>query len=139
MSLSLSATILVSLGGLILYQGSILRREIRDLRTEIRTEIGGLHGEFGGLRESLAGLEVAVARIEARRSIRLMLTLRFAASGEGTEHGGPVSAAYILLARALPEFDKATQSALDLEAQTKLAEDLWKNRANILARASPSP
>ena len=138
-SLAWSATILVSLGGLILYQGSILRSEIRALRTEIRTEIGGLHGEFGGLRESLAGLEVAVARIEARRSIRLMLTLRFAASGEGTEYGGPLSAAYVLLARALPEFDNATQSALDLEAQTKLAEDLWKNRANILARASPSP
>ena len=149
-SRALSATILVLLGGLILYQGWILRSEIRDLRaemrgeigglrTEMRTEIGGLHGEFGGLRESVAGVEVAVARIDARRSIRLMLTLRFAVSGEGTDHGGPVSAAYLLLARALPEFDNATQSALDLEAQTKLAEELWEDRANILARASPSP
>lgn len=122
---------------MIYYQGSILRSEIGELRTEMRTEIGGLRGEFGGLHASVGRLEVAVARIEARRSLRLMLALRFAASGEGTNYGGPKTAAYLLLARALPEFNNATLSALDMEAQLKLAENLWEDRANILARANP--
>ena len=47
-------------------------------------------------------------------------------------------AADILLARALPEID-ATLSTLDKDAQTELAEDLWEDRANILARAAPTP
>lgn len=123
--------ILVAIVSSIFYQGSILRSEIRDLRTEIRAEIGGLRGEFGGLHASVGRLEVAVARIEARRSLRRLC--------EGTNYGGPMTAACLLLARALPEFNNATLSALDMEAQSKLAEDLWEDRANILARANPLP
>ena len=141
-----STAILVPVAGSLLYQGSILRSEIRDLRTEMRTEIGDLRetvgeleGSVAGLEGSVANLEVAVARIDARRSLRLMLALRFAASGEGANHGGPMIAAYLLLGRALPEFNNATLRALDMEAQSKLAEDLWEDRANILARANTNP
>ena len=141
--LALSATILVPLVGLILYQGSELRGEIRDLRTEMRTEIGDLgteigdlRGEVGDLSERVAKLEVAVARMEARESLHLRLAERFAASGEGANYGGPGIAADLLLARALPEID-AVLSTIDQDAQTELAEDLWEDRANILARANP--
>ena len=132
--LALSTAILVPLVGLILYQGSELRSEIRDLRGEF----GSLHGEFGDLRETVHRLEVAVARIEARDSIRLVLTERFSTTGEGASYGGPVIAADLLLARALPEIDTVL-STLDKDAQTELADDLWENRANILARAAPTP
>ena len=169
--LALSTAILVPLVGLILYQGSDLRSEIRGLRAEVggevgglRTEVGGLrtevsslhtevsslhtevsslrgeidnlNGEFDGLRETVRRLEVAVARIEARDSIRLALAERFSTSGEGASYGGPMIAADILLARVLPEID-AVLSTLDKDAQTELAEDLWEDRANILARAAP--
>ena len=147
--LALSATILVPLVGLIWYQGSELRSEIRDLRTEMRTEIGDLrtemrteigdlHTEIGDVRETVAKLEVAVARIEARDSLHLRLAERFAASGEGASYGGPGIAADLLLARAMPEID-AVLSTIDQVAQTELAEDLWEDRANILARANPIP
>ena len=146
--LGLSVAILVPLVGLILYQGSELRSEMRGLRGEfgdLRGEFGDLRGEFGDLREtvgelevSVAKLEVAVARIEARELLRLRLAERFAASGEGESYGGPVMAADLLLARALPEID-AVLSELDGDAQTALADDLWEQRANILARAGPIP
>ena len=122
-----SPAILLALVGLIVYQGS-------DLRSEIR----GLRGEVGDLRETVHRLEVAVARLEARDSIRLVLAERFSATGEGASYGGPVIAADLLLARALPEIDAAL-STLDQNAQTELAEDLWEDRANILARADPIP
>ena len=148
--LALSTAILVPLVGLILYQGSDLRSEIRGLRAEVGGEVGGLrtevsslrgeidnlNGEFDGLRETVRRLEVAVARIEARDSIRLALAERFSTSGEGASYGGPMIAADILLARVLPEID-AVLSTLDKDAQTELAEDLWEDRANILARAAP--
>ena len=140
-----SLSILLALVGLIVYQGSDLRSEIRDLRGEfrgefrdLRGEVGDLRGEVGDLRETVHRLEVAVARIEARDSIRLALAERFSATGEGASYGGPVFAADLLLARALPEID-AVLSTLDKDAQTELAEDLWKDRANILARAGPIP
>ena len=140
-----SLSILLALVGLIVYQGSDLRSEIRDLRGEfrgefrdLRGEVGDLRGEVGDLRETVHRLEVAVARIEARDSIRLALAERFSATGEGASYGGPVFAADLLLARALPEID-AVLSTLDKDAQTELAEDLWEDRANILARAGPIP
>ena len=167
--LALYFSIVLPLGGLILYQGSDLRGEIRGLRAEfgglprefdhlstevsglrdevsgLRTEVSGLRGEFDNLsrefsdlRETVHGLEVTVARIEARDSIRLALAERFSVTGEGASHGGPVIAADILLARALPEID-AVLSTLDKDAQTELAGDLWEDRANILARAAPTP
>ena len=116
--LALNLLIVLPLGGLILYQGS------------------GLQSEICGLRESVHRLEVAVARIEARDSIRLALAERFSTSGEGAIYGGPVIAANILLARALPEIDAAL-STLDKDAQTELAEYLWEHRATILARGDP--
>lgn len=123
-----------------MYQGSSLRREIRDLRTELRAEVGGLstesRTEIGDLRETVGELEVAVARIEARRSLRLMFAVRFAASGEGASYGGPATATYLLLARVLPEID-AVLGTIDHDALAELAEDLWEDRANILARAIP--
>ena len=162
--LAASATILVPLGGLILYQGSILRSEIRDLRTEMRAEIGGLHaevsdllGEVNGLHvevrslrteiddlqarvadlsERVAEVELAVARIEARRALRPMLALRFAASGEGATYGRPGIAADLLLARARPEINSML-SAIDQDARSDLANTLWEDRANISARAVP--
>ena len=133
-----SPAILLALAGLIVYQGSDLRSEIRGLRAEFRGEFSDLRGEVGDLRETVHRLEVAVARIEARDSIRLVLAERFSATGEGASYGGPVIAADILLARALPEIDVAL-STLDKDAQTELAEDLWEDRANILARAAPTP
>ena len=147
-----SLSILLVLVGSIVYQGSDLRSEIRDLRGEfrgevgnlrgevgnLRGEVGNLRGEVGDLRETVHRLEVAVARIEARDSIRLALAERFSATGEGASYGGPVFAADLLLARALPEID-AVLSTLDKDAQTELAEDLWEDRANILARAGPIP
>ena len=140
-----SLSILLALVGLIVYQGSDLRSEIRDLRGEfrgefrdLRGEVGDLRGEVGDLRETVHRLEVAVARLEARDSIRLVLAERFSATGEGASYGGPVIAADLLLARALPEIDAAL-STLDKDAQTELAEDLWEDRANILARAAPTP
>ena len=129
-----SPAILLALVGLIVYQGSDLRSEIRGLRGEV----GDLRGEVGDLRETVHRLEVAVARLEARDSIRLVLAERFSATGEGASFGGPVIAADLLLARALPEIDAAL-STLDQNAQTELAEDLWEDRANILARADPIP
>ena len=129
-----SPAILLALVGLIVYQGSDLRSEIRGLRGEV----GDLRGEVGDLRETVHRLEVAVARLEARDSIRLVLAERFSATGEGASYGGPVIAADLLLARALPEIDAAL-STLDQNAQTELAEDLWEDRANILARADPIP
>ena len=77
-------------------------------------------------------------RIEARESIRLVLAERFSTTGEGASYGGSVIAADLLLARALPEIDTVL-STLDKDAQTELADDLWENRANILARAAPTP
>ena len=174
--LALYFSIVLPLGGLILYQGSDLGSEIRGLRTEfgglpreidhlstevsgLRTEVSGLRDEVSGLcaevsglrgefdhlsrefsdlRETVHGLEVTVARIEARDSIRLALAERFSTSGEGASYGGPVIAADILLARALPEIDVAL-SMLDRDAQTELAEDLWEDRSNILASADPIP
>ena len=139
--LALYFSIVLPVGGLILYQGSDLRSEIRGLRTEfggLRGEFNNLSREFSDLRETVHGLEVTVARIEARDSIRLALTERFSTSGEGASYGGPVIAANILLARALPEID-ASLSTLDKDDQTELAEDLWEDRANILARAAPTP
>ena len=133
-----SLSILLVLVGSIVYQGSDLRSEIRDLRGEFRGEFRDLRGEVGDLRETVHRLEVAVARIEARDSIRLALAERFSATGEGASYGGPVFAADLLLARALPEID-AVLSTLDKDAQTELAEDLWEDRANILARAGPIP
>ena len=140
-----SLSILLVLVGSIVYQGSDLRSEIRDLRGEfrgevgdLRGEVGNLRGEVGDLRETVHRLEVAVARIEARDSIRLALAERFSATGEGASYDGPVFAADLLLARALPEID-AVLSTLDKDAQTELAEDLWEDRANILARAGPIP
>ena len=147
----LSRVMLLVLAGSIWYQGVSLHGEIRDLRTEMRAEIGDLRTdlhteighlrtdlciEIGGLREAIADLEVAVARIDARRSLRLMLTERFAATDEGASYGGPRIAAVLLLARALPEIDAAL-STIDQDAQTELAEELWEDRVNILARASP--
>ena len=135
-----SPAILLALVGLIVYQGSDLRSEIRGLRGELsglRGEFSDLRGEFGDLRETVHRLEVAVARLEARDSIRLVLAERFSATGEGASYGGPVIAADLLLARALPEIDAAL-STLDKDAQTELAEDLWEDRANILARAAPT-
>lgn len=105
---------------------------------ELRGEFGELHAEFGELRERVDRLEVAVARIEARRLLRLMFAVRFAASGEGASYGGPATAAYLLLARAQPEID-AVLGMIDRDALTELAEDLWEDRANILARANPVP
>ena len=133
-----SPSILVLLAGLIVYQGFLLRSEIRGLRTEFHGEFSDLRGEGGDLSETVHRLEVAVARLEARDSIRLVLAERFSATGEGASYGGPVIAAYILLARALPEIDAAL-STLDKDAQTELADDLWEGRANILARAGPTP
>ena len=158
-----SPAILMALAGLIVYQGSDLRSEIRglrgefrgefsdlrgefsdlrgevgDLRKEVGAEVGDLRGEVGDLRETVYRLEVAVARIEARDSLRLALGERFSATGEGASYGGPIMAADILLARALPEIDAAL-STLDKDAQTELADDLWEDRANILARADPVP
>ena len=126
-----SRLLLLALVGLIWFQGESLRSEIRDLRTEVRKEIGDL-------RETVVELQVAVARIEARDSLRLRLAERFAAAGEGASYGGPVIAADLLLARALPEID-AVLATIDKDAQTELEEDLWEDRANILARAAPSP
>ena len=146
--LALYFSIVLPVGGLILYQGSDLRSEIRGLRTEfggLRDEVSGLRGEFdhlsrefSDLRETVHGLEVTVARIEARDSIRLALTERFSTSGEGASYSGPVIAANILLARALPEIDAAL-SMLDKDARTELAEDLWEHRATILTRGDPIP
>ena len=130
--------VLLALVGLIWYQNESLRGEIRDLRTELRTEIGDLRTEIGDLRETVGELEVAVARIEARDSLRLRLAERFAAAGEGASYGGPVIAADLLLARALPEID-AVLATIDKDAQTELEEELWEDRANILARAAPGP
>ena len=59
-------------------------------------------------------------------------------AGEGASYGRPVIAADVLLARALSEIDAAL-STLDKDAQIELAEDLWEGRANILARAGPTP
>ena len=126
-----SRLLLLALVGLIWFQGESLRSEIRDLRAEMRTEIGDL-------RETVGELEVAVARIEARDSLRLRLAERFAAADEGARYGGPVIAADLLLARALREID-AVLATIDKDAQTELAEDLWEDRGNILARAAPSP
>ena len=89
-------------------------------------------------RVSRPGGAVRHARIEARDSIRLVLAERFSTTGEGASYGGPVIAADLLLARALPEIDTVL-STLDKDAQTELVEDLWENRANILARAAPTP
>ena len=159
-----SAAILVPVAGSLLYQGSILRSEIRDLRTEMRTEIGDLRETVGklegsvnelegsvgelevsvtklevsvaGLIVSVADLEVAVARIEAREALHPMLAERFAATGEGARFGGPTIAANLLLARALPEIDSVL-GTIDQDAPSGLADDLWEDRANILARADP--
>ena len=164
--LALSATILVPLVGLILYQGYELRSEIRDLRTEMRAEfrdlretlcelrvtvaridavaarIEGLVARIdtaaAGIEGSVVRIDAAVARIQALDSLHLRLAERFAASGEGASYGGPRIAAGLLLARALPEID-AVLSAIDQGAQSELAKDLWEDRANILARASPVP
>ena len=117
---ALYLAIALPLGGLILYQGS-----------EIRSEIGGV-------RDTVHKLEVVVARMEARRSLRPGLTLRFVASGEGANYGGPGLAADLLLERALPEIDAAL-STLDEDAEAALPNDLWEHRATILARGDPIP
>ena len=65
-----------------------------------------------------------------------MLAERFAASGEGATYGGPAIAADILIARALPEIDSLL-GTIDQDDQSELANDLWEDRANILARAAP--
>lgn len=150
--LALNATILVPLGGSILYQGHELRSEIRDLRTEMRAEFRDLRETLCELRVtvaridaaltriegSVARIDAAVARIQALDSLHPRLAERFAASGEGASYGGPGIAADLLIARALPEI-AAVLSAIDQDAQTELAEDLWEDRANILARANPIP
>ena len=118
-----------------------LRTEIDDLHGEVadlHREVNGLRAEVADLNKRIAELEVAVARIEVRRALRLMLALRFAASGEGASVGGPTIAAGLLLARAQPEIDSIL-SAIDQDARSELANDLWEDRANILARAAPSP
>ena len=148
-----SSLLLLALVALIWFQGESLRKEIRDLRTAMRTEIGDLrtevHSDIGDLRtevrtevgdlsERVAKLEVTVARIEALRSLHTMLAERFAVSGEGASYGGPASAADLLIARALPEIDSVLDTS-DQDAQSELADDLWEDRAIILARADPIP
>ena len=119
-----------------------LRTEVHSdivaLRTEVRTDIGDLRGEVGDLSERVAKLEVTVARIEAWHSLHPMLAERFAATGEGASYGGPAIAANLLLARALPEIDSVLGTS-DQEVQSGLADDLWEDRAIILARADPIP
>lgn len=124
--------------GLLLYLHADLRGEIRSLR-----------GDLGNLAETVADLRVAVATIEAKDPLRSELAKRFAASGEGASYGDPVSAAGVLLALAPPEIeamlgrrDSDAQpgvSALDRDALTELADELWEDRANILAQAAPIP
>ena len=116
-----------------------LRGEVGDLRGEVgdlRGEVGDLRGEVGDLSETVAELQVTVARIEARNSLHPMLAERFAASGEGATYGGPAIAADILIARAIPEIDSVL-GTIDQDAQSELANTLWEDRANILARAVP--
>ena len=116
-----------------------LRTEVGDLRGEVgdlRGEVGDLRGEVGDLSETVAELQVTVARIEARNSLHPMLAERFAASGEGATYGGPAIAADILIARAIPEIDSVL-GTIDQDAQSELANTLWEDRANILARAVP--
>ena len=151
-----SGLLLLALVGLIWFQGESLRNEIRDLRTEVgdlrtevhsdvgdlrievRTDIGDLHGEVGDLSERVAKREVTVARIEAWRSLHTMLAERFAVSGEGASYGGPAIAADLLIVRALPKIDSVLGTS-DQEVQSELADDLWEDRAIILARADPIP
>ena len=124
--------------GLLLYQHNDLRGEIRSLR-----------GDLGNLAETVADLRVAVATIEAKDPLRSELAKRFAASGEGTSYGDPVSAAGVLLALAPPEIevllgtrDSGAQTglgALERDALTELADELWEDRANILAQTAPIP
>ena len=115
-----------------------MHTDIGDLRIEMRTETGDLRGEVGDLSERVAKLEVTVARIEAWRSLHTMLAERFAVSGEGASYGGPASAADLLIACALPEIDSVLDTS-DQEVQSELANDLWEDRAIILARADPIP
>ena len=117
---ALYLAIALPLGGLILYQGA-----------EIRSEICGV-------RDTVHKLGVVVARMEARRSLRPGLALRFVASGEGASYGGPGLAADLLLERALPEIDAALRT-LDKDAEAALPNDLWEHRATILARGDPIP
>ena len=125
--LALNLLIALPLGGLILYQGA-----------DIRSEIRGLRGEIEDLHDTVHKHGVVVARMEARRSLRPGLALRFVASGEGASYGGPGLAADLLLERALPEID-ATLSTLDKDAEAALPNDLWEHRATILARGDPIP
>ena len=101
-----SLVILVPVGGLILYQTSDLRSEIRGLRGEIgdlRESVSELAVRVDRLAVRVAEIDVAVARIEARNLLRLKLAERFDASGEGGSYGESVLATAILLRRALPE------------------------------------
>lgn len=105
---------------------------------ELEGTVVRLEASVARLKVSVSNLEIAVARIEARDLLRRRLAERFDASGEGAGYGGPVFAADLLLARALPEIDAAL-SGLDEYVVTALAADLWEHRANILARAAPIP
>ena len=132
-----------------------MRAEFRDLRetlcelrvtvaridaavTRIEGSVARIDAAAARIEGSVARIDAAVARIQALDSLHPRLAERFAASGEGASYGGPGIAADLLIARALPEI-AAVLSAIDQDAQTELAEDLWEDRANILARANPIP
>ena len=127
LAMSLAKLATIPLLGLLLYLHADLRSEIRSVR-----------GDLGDLAKTVADLRVAVATIEAKDPLRSELAKRFAASGEGASYGDPVSAAGVLLALAPPEIE-ARLGTPDRGVQMELADELWDDRANILAQAAPIP
>ncbi len=119
------------------------------LHGDLKEDVRILREDHVALIGTVNDLQVEVAGIEERQRLRSDLARRFAASGEETRYGDPVSAADALLALAPPDIE-ANLRARDLgvgtepgtlgtDPATTLADELWEDRANILAQAVPIP
>lgn len=167
--LALSVAILVPLVGLILYQGSELRSEIRGLRGEfgdlretvselevsvaslevsvagLETTVAGLEVSVAGLETTVAGLEVSVAELDvavARIEARDLLRLRLAERFDASGEGASYGGSVLaadILLARALPEIAAVLSSIDEDSQAALANNLWEHRATILARADPIP
>ena len=133
----------------VFYLHGDLKEEVFYLHGDLKEEVRILRENHVDLVGTVNDLQVQVARIEERQLLRSDLARRFAASGEETRYGDPVSAADALLALAPPDIEAKLRArdigvrtelgTLDTDPATTLADELWEDRANILAQAVPIP
>ena len=133
----------------VFYLHGDLKEEVLYLHGDLKEEVRILRENHVALVGTVNDLQVQVARIEERQRLRSDLARRFAASGEETRYGDPVSAADALLALAPPDIEAKLRARdigvrtelgkLDTDPATILADELWEDRANILAQAGPIP